>query len=108
MFKNFSKITTPKTTIKWTNLSEKERINKVQEFLKIERIDESLKIVKVPSNGQLEFELLKDYSASERGPFLLEVEKKIKEIIDIGLTIWCVTVGDKSKLRKLRGLTIKT
>ena len=43
MFKNFSKITTPKTTIKWTNLSEKERINKVQEFLKIERIDESLK-----------------------------------------------------------------
>ncbi len=108
MFKNFSKITTPKTTIKWTNLSEKERIYKVQEFLKIERIDERLKIVKVPSNGQLEFELLKDYSASERGPFLLEVEKKIKDFIDIGLTIWCVPVGDKSKLRKLRGLTIKT
>ena len=108
MFKNFQKSPHQKLQLNGQICLKKKRINKVQEFLKIERIDESLKIVKVPSNGQLEFELLKDYSASERGPFLLEVEKKIKDFIDIGLTIWCVPVGDKSKLRKLRGLTIKT
>ena len=27
---------------------------------------------------------------------------------DLGLTIWCEPVGDKSKLRKLRGIEINT
>lgn len=107
MFKNFSKIQTPKTSAHWINLDEDGRIKKVNEFIKKEKLNEDLEILKTPANGQLEFKLLKNYSASHRGLFLLEIEKKIKDYIDIGLTVWVVPVEDRSKLRKLRGLEIK-
>ena len=38
---------------------------------------------------------------------ILELEEKLK-LIDKGITIWCEPVGDKSKLRKLRGVEIVT
>ena len=44
---------------------------------------------------------------SERGILLLEVEKILKEKIDEALMIWLEPVGDKSKLRNLRGIEIK-
>ena len=42
--------------------------------------------------------------ASERGVLLLELEKSLKLKIDEGITIWLEPVGDKSKLRQLRGI----
>ena len=38
---------------------------------------------------------------------LLNFEKKIKNDIDKCLTVWCDPVGDKSKLRNLRGIKLK-
>ena len=46
--------------------------------------------------------------ANERGLFLLELEEKLKLAVDQGITVWCEPVGDKSKLRNLRGVEIKT
>ena len=46
--------------------------------------------------------------ANERGLLLLDLEEKLKIEIDKGITVWCEPVGDKSKLRKLRGIEIKT
>ena len=37
---------------------------------------------------------------------LIDLENKIKTI-DPGLTLWLEPVGDKSKLRNLRGITFK-
>jgi hypothetical protein len=45
--------------------------------------------------------------ANERGLFLITLEEKLKKLVDIGLTIWLEPVGDKSKLRNLRGVQIK-
>jgi hypothetical protein len=42
-----------------------------------------------------------------RGLLLLDLEKKLKDNIDNGLTVWLEPVGDKSKLRNLRGIKIK-
>ena len=42
-----------------------------------------------------------------RGMILLDLEEKLKKNIDIGLTVWLEPVGDKSKLRNLRGIKIK-
>ena len=39
---------------------------------------------------------------------LLELEEKLKKELDEGITIWLEPVGDKSKLRNLRGINIKT
>ena len=41
-----------------------------------------------------------------RGPLLLDLEEKLKKNIDDGITVWFEPVGDKSKLRNLRGITI--
>ena len=38
---------------------------------------------------------------------LLDFEEELKKSIDQGITIWLEPVGDKSKLRNLRGITIK-
>lgn len=45
-----------------------------------------------------------DIAPNVRGLLLLNLEKKLKEYIDIGITIWLEPVGDKSKLRQLRGV----
>ena len=37
---------------------------------------------------------------------LLELEEKLKNELDEGITIWLEPVGDKSKLRNLRGINI--
>jgi len=47
-------------------------------------------------------------SASIRGTMLLDLEQVLKNSIDKGITVWLVPVGDKSKLRNLRGIQIKT
>jgi hypothetical protein len=38
---------------------------------------------------------------------LLDLENEIKKDIDHGITVWLEPVGDKSKLRNLRGIKIK-
>ena len=39
--------------------------------------------------------------------FFLNLEERLKNNIDKGLTVWFEPVGDKSKLRNLRGIKIK-
>ena len=63
-------------------------------------------IVKVPDNGQVVFKIEKLIAASKRGLLLLKLEEILKSKIDKGITVWCEPVGDKSVLRKLRGVTI--
>ena len=46
--------------------------------------------------------------AKERGLLLLEVEEILKKSIEEAITVWLEPIGDKSKLRNLRGITIKS
>ena len=64
-------------------------------------------VVKAPDNGQILLRIEKIIPANVRGLLLLELEEKLK-LIDNGITLWCEPVGDKSKLRKLRGVEINT
>ena len=38
---------------------------------------------------------------------LLDLEERLKKNIDKGLTVWFEPIGDKSKLRNLRGIKIQ-
>ena len=53
-------------------------------------------------------ELNKAVPANERGTLLLDFEKILNENIDEGLNVWCEPIGDKSSLRNLRGIEIKS
>ena len=107
MKKNFANAATPTTSKDWTVKSEKDRIEMILKELKKNILYKDFEVVKVPDNGQIVLRIEKVIPANERGLLLLELEEKLK-LIDNGITLWCEPVGDKSKLRKLRGVEINT
>ena len=108
MKKNFSKSKTPQTNDDWIKKSEKERIEIISKELKKDVLYEEFIVTKAPDNGQVVLKIEQIMPANERGLFLLELEEKLKLAVDQGITVWCEPVGDKSKLRNLRGVEIKT
>ena len=107
MKKDFSNVKTPITSQDWRMKSEENRINIVSEILKKNSLYRDFEVIKAPDNGQIVLKIERIIPASQRGLLLLELEEKLK-LIDKGITIWCEPVGDKSKLRKLRGVEIIT
>ena len=107
MKKNFSKVKTPVTSQKWRKKSEESRINIISEELKKNSLYKDFEVIKAADDGQIILKIERIIPANQRGLLLLELEKKLK-LIDEGVTIWCEPVGDKSKLRKLRGVEIRT
>ena len=107
MKKNFSKVKTPVTSQEWRKKSEESRINIISEELKKNSLYKDFEVIKAVDDGQIILKIERIIPANQRGLLLLELEEKLK-LIDEGITIWCEPVGDKSKLRKLRGVEIRT
>ena len=107
MKKNFSNIKTPVTSQEWRKKSEESRINIISEELKKNSLYKDFEVIKAADDGQIILKIERIIPANQRGLLLLELEEKLK-LIDEGVTIWCEPVGDKSKLRKLRGVEIRT
>jgi len=108
MKENFSNTKTPITSLSWKKKSEENRIINVSNQLKKNSLYRDFEVVKAPENGQVELKVEKIIPANERGVLLLDLEQMLKSTIDKGITIWCESVGDKSKLRQLRGIKINT
>ena len=100
----FVKDLTPTTNEKWVNNTEANRIELLSAELKKNNIYKDLEVVSAPSNGQIVLKIERIIPANERGLFLLDLEESLKSSIDKGITVWCEPVGDKSKLRNLRGI----
>ncbi len=107
MKNNFSKSKTPQTDQDWVNKPEKERIEIISKELEKDIIYKDIEVTKALDNGQVVLRIEQIIPANERGLFLLELEEQLKLTINQGITIWCEPVGDKSKLRNLRGVKIK-
>jgi len=107
MIKNFSKYPTPAVSEYWSEMTEKKRLIIVSNYLRKNSKYNDIEILTAKNNGQITIKIEKIIPTNIRGIMLLELEEKIKKDIDEGLTIWCEPVGDKSKLRKLRGIEIK-
>ena len=69
--------------------------------------EKDFEVIKAPDNGQIVLKIEQIIPVNERGLLLLELEEILKSVVDKGITVWCEPVGDKSKLRKLRGVEIK-
>ena len=61
----------------------------------------------IDQNTKLRKNVEKNILPNIRGPLLLDLETSLKNSIEKCITIWLEPVGDKSKLRKLRGIEIK-
>jgi hypothetical protein len=108
LIKNFSKIETFVPSVSWKQQTEIERITKIQIFLEKNILYKDLKVLKANNNGQVIIHVNTLLAANERGNYLLDLESILKKKIDQGITIWSEVVADKSKLRQLRGVKIKT
>lgn len=104
----FSKTPAPKDS--WLKIKEEKKISLLENALKKmnEDINESIQIISSHNNGQVIVKLLKNLAPAERGTFLLDIEFFLKEKIDQAIYINVEPMGDKSSLRNLRGLTIKS
>ena len=108
MKNNFSGAKTPITSQDWRKKSEKNRIDIVSEELKKNSLYKDFEVIKAPDSGQIVLKIERIIPANKRGLLLLELEEMLKSVVDEGITIWCEPVGDKSKLRKFRGVKIVT
>ncbi len=104
---NYSRHKTPVPSEKWLKMKKDERSKNLKKIIDSNEKYKNFEIFNVPDNGQLVFRIDENLSVKERGLMLLNFEKKIKESIDEGLTVWCEPVGDKSKLRNLRGIKLE-
>ena len=91
----------------WISNNESERIQLIIDRLNLKDEYKKFTPVKAPTNGHviLTTDLILD--AATRGKLLLEMEEYLKAQIDEGIILWLEPVGDKSKLRGLRGIQIK-
>jgi len=58
-------------------------------------------------DGQVLVEFSENVPANQRGGLLLDLEECLKKNVDPSLTVWLESQGDKSPLRKLRGIEVK-
>ena len=105
--KNFAFEKTPKTSDHWINLDKNLRKKLVENVLKKNQNYSGFEVYETSNDGQIVLKIQKSISSNKRGLMLLELESKLKENVDKGLTVWLEPVGDKSKLRNLRGIKIK-
>ena len=107
MFKNYAYEKTTQTDSKWKSQLEEERIEKIEKILKKKPEFSDFKVFKTSDNGEIVFKVEKSIPLNKRSPILLDLEEDLKAQIDTGLTVWFEPVGDKSKLRNLRGIKFK-
>lgn len=91
----------------WLQQSKKFRLWEINNILNSEEIYKDIRVKDVNEDGQVVLIIEKNIPANERGLFLLSLEEKLKQLVEKGITIWLEPVGDKSKLRNLRGVQIK-
>jgi len=93
-------------TTEWMKLKEAIRIQIIQDFLVSLELEFQVLVISASDNGQVVLTTTDILPPDRRGLFLLNLENTLKERIDTGITLWLEPIGDKSKLRQLRGVII--
>ena len=102
-------IETQSPTNTWVNQSNKSRISAVESIINDDlAIKDILEVITTKSDGQVLVKFLITQTAEKRGTLLLDLEQRLKNSIDIGITVWLEPLGDKNSLRNLRGIKVKT
>ncbi len=107
--KHYADVPTPAPGVAWTALSERQRVEQVKNKLEASPTQylSQIEIVTAKADGQVIVHIKQSLPASQRGPFLLDLECYIREI-DQALVVWLEPLGDKNSLRNLRGIQVKS
>jgi len=98
----------PTTSSEWKTASNEDRVHLIKNSLKLEGMAKNVVVEKAAEDGQISLTLIDLLPADERGTLLLDIEAVLKQQIDEGLTVWHEPIGDKSSLRNLRGIEVKS
>lgn len=101
---------TPTPGRAWCQLSDDERLALVNSTVadKMAFLNKTLVAVEAKLDGQVIIRLLEPVHADKRGTLLLDLEAFLKKSIDPGLVVWLEPLGDRSSLRNLRGIEVKS
>lgn len=107
---SFANDDSPMPGSKWLNSTEHDRLSQVKNSLDSLYPDweNEFSLVSARDNGFVTLEFKVSIPIEIRGIHLLDIEKHLKNSIDQGITLWIAPVGDKSSLRKLRGIEINS
>ena len=92
---------------KWLLMTPEQRVAGVRAVLQSHLSKFDAEVRSAESNGNVVLKIEQTIPANERGLLLLNLESNLKKNVDEGITVWLEPVGDKSKLRQLRGVEIK-
>lgn len=94
----------------WRQLSDADRLALTKNIVetRMSSLERILEIVEAKIDGQVIVNLLEPVTADKRGTLLLDLEALLKESIDPGLVVWLEPLGDRSSLRNLRGIEVKS
>jgi hypothetical protein len=104
IMKHFADTDTPLPGDAWKNSSEEKRRQSVSNVIdKYDQYDD-IEVQSAAVDGRVVLCTEKIIPANERGLYYLKIEEILKQKVDVGISVWCEPVGDKSKLRALRGV----
>jgi hypothetical protein len=103
----FFDVETPLPTKQWTEVGNGRRLELVVKVTEASGFKGIVRPVSALPTGFVYVDLISPLRAADRGIKLREYEALLKSSIDESLTVWCEPVGDKSALRKLRGIEVK-
>lgn len=99
---------TPTSSNDWLGLLPMNRQEIIREFIASDpRYSATLSLVDARPDGQVVLNLNETVGVSERCDLLLDFEMLLKAGVDPAVTIWLEPIGDKSTLRRLRGIEVK-
>jgi len=99
---------TPGCSSKWIGLPADERLALVKRVIEENSVySDAILLCDVAENGFVTIDLKRVVVPNERGGLLLGFEQTLKQLIEIGLTVWLKPLGDRSSLRNLRGIEVK-
>lgn len=81
--------------------------SKLMSIRRISGAYDCVEVVEARDNGNVVVRLLKELDPGDRGTLLLDYEFYLKNNIDEAITVWLEPLGDKSTLRRLRGIEVK-
>jgi len=92
----------------WLNLKESERILLVNDLIIKLNLSSQILCTRALSSGEVYLRILESIPVAQRLDFFLDLEIELKTIIDEALFLSCEPLGDKSSLRNLRGIKVKS
>jgi|LauGreDrversion4_1035100.scaffolds.fasta_scaffold753769_2 hypothetical protein len=106
----FANSDTPTPGNDWLVLNDLQRLSLSKNILKLnmESYLDKIEIISAKADGQVIVRLSNIVPADERGTLLLNIEEAFKNYLDKGIVVWLEALNDKSPLRRLRGIGIKT